>query len=267
MFRNYYLWVQLILLTTLSVFNAFGQDQLDESSRTKHQYDLVQAMYGTNQILVNGVFFEDIYKYDLGHPFYEGDNLQSLQLKNNILRNVNNYQDGYIVINNIRYDNIKLKYNINNQTVVVLYEDKELSVAYLPPVVLISEFSINNQIFLKHQFNDEELSFYQEIYKGKLNCYSKWEKKKVESHHNKTFKAHKYSEQRKLVFIEKNNEIYRFKATGSFLRLFAKEHRKEIKGYMSSQKIRIKKSTNEDIVKLLSYCDSLTETHEPLQGE
>ena len=192
------------------------------------------------------MYFEYQSGKDLGHPFLGNEE----------------YKKGYLIIHNKRYNNMLLKYNVFEQNLVVLYVDNTgTQMAFLPPLNFISEFSLDNLIFKKYTFNNEKTSIYQEVYSGEIKCLYSWKKGREESHHNVQFSAFKYYKPLKKSYLVIDNSIYRYKTKGDLIKLFPLQYKKEILSYIKKQKINVKKSSDQDIVKLMTFCEGLGSTN------
>src|SRR5512145_252110 len=73
-------------------------------------YQSVQETYGIDQVLVNGIFYEDRYPGQIGHPFLFENRLY----------------DGTITFRGEKYDEIDLKYDLYEQQ-IILYTNQNNS--------------------------------------------------------------------------------------------------------------------------------------------
>lgn len=226
-------------------FNAdalIGQEFVNKAEFVQAQLDLVSAKYGSSQILVNGDYFEDIYRNDLGHPYLKDDQ----------------YVSGYIVLHGKKYDKLLLKYNAYLQSVVVQTSDNHNStLEFVPPIEYVSEFSVYDQVYVKQSFSDGIDKFCQKVYAGNIMCVNTVEKKRFDSHHNVNFLAYKFTGAKTRHYVIIDNSYYEFASNKSYLRIFPKDHRKAISSYIKEQEIKINRSGIEQIAELVAFCDKL----------
>ncbi|MDX2415824.1 MAG: TonB-dependent receptor [Bacteroidales bacterium] len=203
---------------------------------------MIQTKYGLDQTLVNGVFYENIYRNDLGFPSFPNDE----------------FNKGYIVFHNRRYDNLLLKYNVFNQNLVVQESKYEKNgIVYIPPVDFISEFSLEGMVFRKYQFQDSVPGFYQEVFTGNIKCLYTWEKSRKESDHKGSFMAHEYFEAKRKTFLVINDTLHQYRSKASFINLFPIQYKKNISFFIKEKGIKFRKSPDEKIAELAAYCENL----------
>lgn len=225
----------------LSSLNIFTQTTHNQD--LEHAFELAQKEYGLDQVLVNGQYFEDIYRNDLGHPFYLS----------------NSFNEGEFTLHGKEFSNLELMYNVFDQNLVVLLKNSQTNgLAFLPPIEFVSEFEIAGNRFIKYNFTNAEPTFYQVLYSGEsLKHLFHYSKIRYDSYHNVNFKAHKYTETKRISYLAKGDKAYKYTSKGSFLKLFPKENKKEIATYLKRHKIHVIKSPIHEIVELYKFCDQL----------
>lgn len=231
----------IFILPTLS-----GQDT---PTRLEQTFNLVQSKYGDDQAFVNGIYFDNIYKNDLGTPFF----------------NSQDYQSGYIVLHNKKYSDLLFKYNAYNQKLIVAYTNqKGRHMVFMPPTDFISEFFLNGLIFRKYTFPGSSEKFFQVVYNGDFKCLYSWQIDRIESTHNISFMAHKFLDAKRKSYLVIDNNLHIYRSKASFIKLFPEEHIKSISAFMKKNKIKIKRSPDKKIAELVAYCESLSEyNHTP----
>jgi hypothetical protein len=230
-------WAIIVLLYPI---HLYGQPA--SSSQSDNIYQLVNQKYGIDEILVSGKYFENLYVNDLGHPYFLEDE----------------YKKGYLVIHNQKFENLRLKYNIWEQTIVVQYTDNSDSqTAFIPPFEFISEFIIDVHKFKKYSFENVGEHFFEELYMGEINCLCLWTKDRDKSEHNVTFMAHKFSEPHKKFYLVIDEKAFPLKNKSTLIALFP-DHKKEITQYLKAHKIKLYKSPDEKIAELIAWCESLS---------
>ncbi len=230
----------LFLLIGFIFYMSICEKTYAQSESVDEVYTKIKKMYGEDQNLMNGDFYEYPYKKDLGHPFFLS----------------NDFENGHIVIHDKTYNDIKLKYNIFNES-LVLMNYKYSPLAFLPPMGFISEFSVSNHLFRKYHYPDSEEKFYEIIYDGEIKCLYAWQKKRAESHHNVSFSAYRFHDAQKKNFLFINDKLMPYKSKRNFLKLFPKEYKETILKYFKENKISLKHSSDKHISGLITYCEEL----------
>lgn len=233
-----YLVLFTLYFISLSIFGQTSQNQ-----NLTQTFELVNKRYGLDQVLVNGRYFEDIYRNDLGHPFYMS----------------NTFTEGEFTLHGKKFSNLELMYNVFDQNLVVLLKNEQTNgLAFLPPIEFVSEFEIAGNKFKKYNFTNAEPAFYQEVYSGtEIKHLVYYSKIRYDSYHNVNFKAYKYTETKKNMFISITDKVYKYSSKGSFLKLFPKENKKEIARYIKDNKVHVLKSPVQEIIELYMFCDQL----------
>jgi hypothetical protein len=99
-------------------------------------YKSVVNDYGFDQVLVNGIYYEDDYWGKVGHPFLFEDQ----------------FYKGTLIYREKEYQGVDLKYDIYKQQ-VILYIRQNNSIAWIiPPNDFISAFSLGDKLFVKSAF-------------------------------------------------------------------------------------------------------------------
>jgi len=209
--------------------------------------DLVEfagEKYGTNDFLVNG------WKYYPEHFNAKGSpNFLNLS-----------WTDGFLSTSGGEtFEGLALRYNLQMDEVVL----RQTLSDGLPAFVMlnkdfISSFTIQSHTFIKanNLTPDMQIMGYVEVvYSGGISLYLKHQKEFVGNYNANTPEG-SFSKQKTTKYILINNQLVRVQKKKALLALFP-EHKKQIKKFMSSNKIRFKKATNPQLRKLLQYCDEL----------
>ncbi len=221
---------------------AAGQTTGDGLNDSIGIYSLVQNTYGSDQVLINGIYHENYYLNALGHPFLME----------------NRFYPGSVVIHNKLYRNLTLKFNIYDQNIVIRQNlNNNNPVEFEPPVAFISEFMINDMHFKKLKDETGKDRFFQVVYDGNIKLLNAWSKQRVVSFHNVRLSSYRFDEEVKKSFILIGQRLCRFNSSGSFLNLFPKELLPEIKSYCRKESIRPGKGPDENARKLTAFCDGL----------
>ncbi len=131
-----------ILIFSLYLLNlclsAYAQEYAPDAGADfrNELYKSVDNEYGIDQVLVNGICYEDEYLGTVGHPFlFE-----------------NQFYKGTLTYREREYQGLDIKYDIYKQQ-VILYIRQNNSIAWIiPPNDFISAFSLGDKLFVKHTF-------------------------------------------------------------------------------------------------------------------
>jgi hypothetical protein len=238
--------IKFLLITILSHSiispEVIGQKDPSEQALFNQIYSAAEKEYGIDQVLVNGVYFENIYARSLGHPYLQADT----------------FKNGSVVFRGEKYSDILLKYDTYNQHLLVKYLFKDVPVIFYLPVEYISEFLIENRKFEKRAVKGEQAEIIFQIigehYPVQLTY--RWEKISYRSFHN-VIPSYAFSLDMKTSYIVLGENIFPFKGNGSFARIFPEQYQKEIKKYIRGNKIKVKRETDLRMERLINYINSL----------
>jgi len=201
----------------------------------------VDSLLANDFILMNARFHINKYPRVKGKPFFEAT-----------------YDTpGKLVLGKKEYNDIRLMYNIYDQKLSFVVEQKGYNGTILElNNQVITRFHLDNKIFV----NSFELpilpqtGFYEEIFLGKhLKVYARWSKDYVESITMQNIGE--FTSQKRKLFFEINGKMVDISSRKMFLKIFEGE-RNKIKSFMKGNKIRLFKSNNIDLIKLFSFTDS-----------
>jgi len=233
------LFLVAFLLVFISKSPAFAQDKINIDYGKLYQSVLKE--YGFDQVLVNGYFYEDKYRKKFGHQFFLEDQLYT----------------GTLVFRGNVYKGVEMKYDIFDQQLVLYISQDNRGTWIVPPNDFVSDFSFEGKAFAKYNFQDEP-KFFQVVFDaGKLKYLDYWFKKKSDSKEISSSGYVIFSESEKRSYLMIEGEIVNFKSDKSFAGLFPEGLRTRIKQYMKINHIKAAKSNESEIVKLLTYCNSL----------
>lgn len=225
-----------------SVVSVSAQSSSSEKMNVDSAYKLIEKIYGPDQSLVNGVYFENIYKKDLGYPYLWEDN----------------FKDGYIIYKDKLYSGLLLKYNIFDQTVLVSYKTPyNQHHIFVPSNEFTTEFSFSGKVFRRFTIAEKGNAFYQVVYDGEIKCLYYWYKQRDESYHEAKYLNYIFLDDKKKTYLLIENNLERYKSKPGFIRIFPKFIRKDIKSYIKTNKINFNTADDKAFSELVSFCDSL----------
>jgi hypothetical protein len=202
---------------------------------------IVLNEYGFDQVLVNGIRYRDSYSRKIGHQFLLDDKLFS----------------GSVVYKGKNYSGLELKYDICDQQLILFLKQDHAEVSLISPTDFISAFTLGDKYFSKYNL-DGKSKFYQQVYdSGKLKCLYYWSKHKQETIKGNSTVYIEFSDNKRKNFLIMNGILKDYHNNSSFEKIFPKDIKGRIKQYMNEKHIRVKKSNEEAIAKLLDYCNSL----------
>jgi hypothetical protein len=205
---------------------------------------LVVESYGPDQHLINGIEYVNLHLHSSGHKFLDEDK----------------FYVGRLVIDKKVYRDIFLKYDIYNQQVLLLIGS--LSGGHKQIIVntlRIDEFEINGRIFRKYTFPGIGTRFYQYIGNDEMACLYHFKKEEIFRPIDR-YTFSEFTDMKKKSYIYWKSELHEFKGTHSFARTFP-DHQPEIKAFIRQNKLKIRKLNDQQMYRLISYCQSITETH------
>lgn len=201
----------------------------------------VDSILGNDFLLMNARFLINKYTRAKGTPFFDAT-----------------YDTpGKLILGKKEYNDIRLMYDIYDQKLSFVTEQTGINGTILQLNNQdITRFHLDNKIFV----NSFELpilpqtGFYEEIFLGKhLKVYGRWSKDYVDR--ITMVNIGEFTSQIRKLLFEINGKMVDISSEKRFLKIFAGEKNK-VKSFMKENKIRLFKSSNNDIIKLFSYTDS-----------
>jgi hypothetical protein len=225
----------------LLYFPGSAQNNNVLHSDTTDLFNFVQREYGPDQVLINGLYPEDYIMDALGHPFFQ-DTI---------------FHPGYVILHNQKFDNVFLQYNIFDQNIIVSqpgYENNSFQI--IPPDKFISEFKIGSKIFRKFCFDGVNEHFFQVVYDGKIKCIYSYAKNRYVSYHMQKYSSFKFTKEIRRSYLLIDQKLYEYNTVGSFLKYFPEKARLEIKAFCKNEKLRLSKSSDQEIARLMVFCEA-----------
>ncbi len=197
--------------------------------------------YGPDYELVNGIKYVYLFFNSSGHPFLGEDR----------------FYTGYAVINGRQYPDLKIKYDICIQRIVLNHTffsgEKEQIILNNE---FIDAFELDGKLFRKYSFPETGTKFLQVIESGDLCCLYFW-KKKFNYSTTSIRNASSFSPPKKKTYLLLNGEIWPFNTKKSFLKLFPEGNQEQIDQFIRTNKIRLKEAPDNMMHQLINFCDKL----------
>jgi hypothetical protein len=238
-----YLFVFLFFVFSLHL-SVFAQAKSpDDSPDYNKLIKYVMDESGLDQVLVNGIYYEDKYGKKTGHEFFQEDRLYT----------------GNLSYRGKVYKEIEMEYDICNQQLILNLEYNDKTVAVVPPNDFISAFNLDDKIFTKDDFQGEP-RFYQVVFRTeKLKCLYYWFKQTQLTNEGGNSRSYYYEftdgKRKSYLKLDRSYETYR--NNKSFTELFPREIKAMVRQYLKTNRINVAKSNDEEMTKLLIYCNSL----------
>lgn len=197
--------------------------------------------YGADFELVNGIKYVYPFFNPSDHPFLGEDR----------------FYTGYAVINGRQYPDIKIKYDICIQRIILnhaFYSGEKEQIILNNE--FIDAFELDGKLFRKYSFPETGTKFLQVIESGELCCLYFWEKK-FNDLPASIRNANSFSPLKKKTYLLLNKKIWPFNTKRSFLKIFPKEHQKQINQFIRTNKIWLKEAPDNMMFQLINYCDKL----------
>jgi hypothetical protein len=222
--------------------NIFAQALPHDTSTDYNKlYKAVTEEYGFDQVLVNGIFYQDKYWNKVGHPFFLEDQLYK----------------GTLLFRGKEYKSIEMKFDIYNQQLILYIQNNNSVVWIVPPNDFISAFSLGDKFFSKYIIQGEP-GFYQVVFDTeKLKCLYYWFKQIHDTSNGGNSGSTDFSDSEKRNYLKIDGLFKKFKNNRSFTELFPKEIKGSVRQYIKTNHIKVTKSSDERITELLTYCNSL----------
>jgi len=239
---KYLFFLTLCLLLINPSIPGFAQNDTD-STDYFYLYKSVGDEYGFDQVLVNGISYEDKYWKKVGHQFFPEDRLFK----------------GSLIYRGKEYHGVILKYDIYDQQLILHVYQNYLIVRVVLANDFVSSFSLDEKLFSRYDFTGTP-GFYQVVLDtGKLKCLYYWSKQVKETGSGEIFGYYhfEFTESKRKNYLELDGSFETYRNNRSFTGLFPEEIQPMIREYVKSHNLKVDKSSDEEITELLTYCNSL----------
>ncbi len=163
------------------------------------------------------------------------------------------WQKGFVIYNNVRYDNIIMKYDLlNDQLIVTPKEQGGMFIGLLSPRVKQFSFSAFTFIYIDKTKQNTFLSpgFYQQLVRGKLTVLAKRAKVISEKIEGVTL-LRKFQEKVK-YYLLKDNQWQAVNRKKDILNV-VKDRRKEIQKFLLKNKLNYRKDHEKTLIALAEF--------------
>lgn len=225
--------VSLFLFLVL-VVPVSGQSDGIDSLHT--QYD---KHYGLDMLLHNGEKYVPEVNPIEGHPFWQDETTFIADL----------YLNGKV------FSTQKLQYHLHRQEFILSYTDYNQQ----PNKIVLNRNAVDsiktgNVMFVRNDNPIIEQPYVQLIFQGELLCYIA-HRKDLNFQSQGSQIGHEYTDKISEYYLIYHDVVYKFRKQGKFLKIFPKEHRREIRRFMSSQNLKFNTIDAIGLKKLVAYCE------------
>lgn len=241
MYKILYLPQVAIVFVTLFINDIAlnGQDFISNSNYVQaNQY--FESLKRPDHELINGRLLMPSRLKTYGHP-YLGEDM---------------FLIGNLTINNSKFADIPMKYDILDQKVVIEFSYEGM---VKRPLILnnefIQSFTLNGKQFIKKELPGMEERYLQEIAGDSIYCYYYFYKREEEKSEGPVL-VRQIHPTKLSRYLKISNEYFSFRSRRTFFRIFNKNDKLLIKKYMKSNKINMKSISDEEMRALLSFCEN-----------
>ena len=229
----------ILIFTTL-----FGQGQNEKQNQINNLIDYTNYVYGTNDILVNGLVYMPLHLNAEGHPFFmEGD-----------------WENGKIYIKGRVFNDIELKYDIEIDRVILKAEVRAGTYEVLVNDAFVDSCIINNRMLINSnnifKDNPEFTGYFELVYEGNFLFLVKHQKTFI-SEYSENNQFGLYSDPTSEYILLKGDKINKIYSKKALLKYF-KPNKRLIKRFLKKNKIKYKKINSNELFNLLKYCDTIS---------
>ena len=200
----------------------------------------VDGAFGMDQELVNGSQYYNRHLQAAGHPYFI----------------INSYRDGSVSIRDRLFEDVRLKYDIYYQQVLLEYTNFSGAPNQL---ILVSElvdyFSLGNNFFEKRE-GMQGAGFYQKIETQSFTCYVHW-RKRLDPDKSQASITEKFSGERRHYSILVDGEEIGLSNKKQLVRCFDPLLQKELKQVLRERRFLFRRSSPEIIVRIMHEFDAV----------
>lgn len=236
-YKKFFIYFLFLLL----FLNVSGFTQ-KEDVHIEKLIDSVEIIYGTNDLLVNGLVYRSPDSRIQKHPYLYDDS----------------WKPADIYVAHKKFKNMPVKYDIVKNDIVLKVKlteggNKLVRINKLK----VDSFRINKHLFVKLDLFPEKqgtIGYYEQIFSNQeIQFVRKFEKSFI-SVYNSVTPHGKYSDLNEERYLIKRNQVKNVTKRRSFLNYFPKSYKKDFRKYLRKNSIRYSKATYQELVQLSDFC-------------
>jgi hypothetical protein len=214
-----------------------AQSSGDEDPDVDSLLNYIQLKYGLDGKLISGFQYYTRYPNYKGDPFFPEDS----------------FFEGSVSIRGLKYDGVRLKYNIFSQSLLLEYTDVQEGYNLLRfNNSQIDSFRLGTFSFQKLSLFSNEPTYYQILSSEHLKCYINW-KKGILAINNSIQYTHVYTGLQGTYYLFYEGRILNFTNRKSFQALFPVSMQVEIRDYIKNHRFSFRKAGPKDIENLIVF--------------
>jgi hypothetical protein len=241
--RSKYYFYLLTGLLALLVIPLYAQENDQTAKDFYWLKEYFDRSYGSDYNLLNGKYYQMPYINAIGHPFFNSDQ----------------FRKGSLLVNGVYYDVVMIRYDLYNQSVVLMHIDYSGRMVQLElSTEFIDEFTLDGKLFRKMSFPETGIRFFQVVYTGEISCYLTWKKNLVFMSTSVT-NPYTFTSQSRKVYLYVSGQLRFIKSVSSLIEIFGSQYKKEIRRYKRRHGINLRNVSDESLRQLIEYCINLTD--------
>lgn len=232
----------IVSLFLISVHALHAQEDNRQQILYNQIYAAAEQEYGMHQELINGQLYKAKNENVIGDPYF-------LNFYSN---------DRSVVYRGKHFENLKLRYDIFDQEILLIYLFNNTEYKLYLQKELITNFTFENKTFINRAYGaKEDTRFYQVIgqdFQVKVLYY--WTKGIANVNFNNPDIKY-FTPKQKETYLLFDNELIGFNRNRSFAGRFSVEHKKAIKKYLRQNKVKVNLATDSEMELLVEYIHRL----------
>lgn len=237
---HFYLLTGLLALLVIPLYAQENDQTAKDFYRLKEYFN---RSYGSDFNLLNGKYYQMPFINAIGHPYFNSDQ----------------FRKGSLLINGVYYDVVMIRYDLYNQSVILMHIDHTGRIKQLDlSTEFIDEFTLDRKLFRKMSFPETGTRFFQIVYTGEMSCYLIWEKNLVFNSTSLT-NPYTFTSQSGKIYLYVSGQLKLIKSVSSLIEVFGSQYKKEIRRYKRRQRIDLRNVSDENLRQLIEYCINLTD--------
>lgn len=206
-------------------------------------FNISQSYYSINDEIINGCVYPLPNSKINGNPYLNDQ-----------------WTEATIFVNNKKYTNLLIKYDLTIDD-VVLKAEIENGIQKLVNLnkFQIDSFIIGNSLFVNSRIffpEEKKHAYFEQIYRGKYSLFKKYEKVFIKQYNNVT-PFGKYSNLKTNIYLLDNKKLNNVNRRSLFIKCFEKEKQNDIKYFMKKNNIIYRKASQQQLKELMNYCSKL----------
>ncbi|OQX74776.1 MAG: hypothetical protein B6D61_11300 [Bacteroidetes bacterium 4484_249] len=234
----------VLAILFIGEFTPVNAQNIEHSSWTIAELlNYTEKFYGSDDVVTNGrAYLPDHYDAK-GNPYFLFDNPTQCTL----------------IINGKKYEKKEILYNIDSEKLILQTLVNNAKILLVLNNEFIDSFYLNGRHFIngtKYLPDNKFPGFIEQVYDGNFTLLTNHKKSFISEYKANTPNGF-YSKTKSTNYILNNGELKRLPTKKSLFEYFSL-YKKEIKNFMSKNRIRYKKADFKQLNTLFEYCDHIS---------